>query len=44
MRANTEERNRIYDVIEVYNKEITEAENKKVKAEKKVHPQYFKLD
>jgi uncharacterized coiled-coil DUF342 family protein len=44
MRTNTDERNRIYDIIEVYNKEITDAENKKVKAEKKVHPQYFKLD
>jgi uncharacterized coiled-coil DUF342 family protein len=44
MKKNTEERNRIYDIIEDLNKEITEAENKKAKNEKKIHKTYNKLD
>ena len=40
----SEERKQIYEVIEKLNKEITDAEAKKAKAEKKVHQKYNKLD
>ena len=44
MKVNTDERKKIYAVVEVLNSEITDAENKKVKAEKKVHKTYNKVD
>jgi peptidoglycan hydrolase CwlO-like protein len=44
MKANNEERNRIYDQVKAINNEILEAENKKAKAEKKVHKTYNKVD
>lgn len=40
----SEERKQIYDVIEKLNKEITDAESKKAKAEKKVHSKYNKVN
>lgn len=44
MKTNTTERKRVYDIIEEVNREITYAEGKKAKAEKKVHPKYSKAD
>lgn len=44
MKVNSDERKRIYAIVESLNSEITEAENKRAKAEKKVHPKYNKLD
>ena len=44
MRLNSDERKRIYAIVEELNKAISEAENRKVKAEKKVHKTYNKPD
>jgi len=44
MKVNTDARKEIYDQIEALNKVITNAEAKRDKAEKKVHPKYNKLD
>ncbi len=43
MKVNTDERRRIRALIEQLNEEIQDAENKKAKAEKKIHPIYNKL-
>jgi uncharacterized coiled-coil DUF342 family protein len=44
MKENTSARRKIMDLIDGYNKIIGDAENKKIKAEKKVHKTYNKLD
>jgi chromosome segregation ATPase len=44
MKLNSDERKRIYAIVEELNKAISEAENRKVKAEKKVHKTYNKID
>jgi uncharacterized protein YdcH (DUF465 family) len=44
MKVNTDARKEIYDKMEALNKVITNAEAKRDKAEKKVHPKYNKLD
>jgi chromosome segregation ATPase len=44
MKINSDERKRIYAIVEDLNKEVTDAENRKAKAEKKVHKTYNKLD
>lgn len=44
MKANTEERKRIFLIVEELNNVIQDAENKKVKAEKKINPAYNKVD
>lgn len=44
LRVNTDARKEIYDKLEALNKVITNAESKRDKAEKKVHPKYNKLD
>ena len=44
MKANTEERRRIYAVVEELNRQIQEAEGKKAKAEKRVHKTYNKVE
>lgn len=44
MKKNSEERKLIYAQVEELNKEITDAENKKAKFEKKIHKTYNKLD
>jgi hypothetical protein len=44
MKKNSEERKLIYAQVEELNKEITDAENKKAKSEKKIHKTYNKLD
>lgn len=40
----TKERQVIYDAIEKLNKEIGDAETRRSKAEKKVHPKYNKIE
>jgi hypothetical protein len=40
----SKERQIIYDAIERLNKEIGDAETKRGKAEKKVHPKYNKIE
>lgn len=44
MKKNSDERKRIYAIVEDLNKEITDAESKKAKSEKKIHKTYNKLD
>lgn len=44
MKKNSDERKRIYAIVEDLNKEITDAETKKAKHEKKIHKTYNKLD
>ena len=44
MKVNGVERKRIYDIMEKLNNEVMDAEAKKTKAEKKVHPKINKLD
>ena len=44
MKLNSNERKRIYNIVEELNVEITDAETRKAKAEKKVHPKFNKLD
>ena len=44
MKVNSDERKRIYAIVEELNREIQEAEGRKAKAEKKVHKTYNKLD
>jgi chromosome segregation ATPase len=44
LKENSRQKQVIYDAIEKINYEITELENKKVKAEKKVHHKYNKVD
>ena len=44
MKVVQDERKAIYEIIDAINDEITEAESKKAKAEKKVHPKINKLD
>lgn len=44
MKVVQDERKSVYDIIDGINDEINEAESKKSKAEKKVHPKINKLD
>lgn len=44
MKVNSDERKRVYEIIEGLNTEVTDAEGKKAKAEKKVHLKFNKLD
>ena len=44
MKVVQDERKAIYEIIDAINDEITEAESKKAKAEKKVHHKINKLD
>ena len=44
LKANSDTRKEIYDRMEAFNKIVTDAENKKAKAEKKVHPKFNRLD
>lgn len=44
MKENTVARRKIMEQIDAFNRIIGDAENKKVKAEKKVHKTYNKLD
>lgn len=44
MKKNSDERKRIYAIVEDLNKEITDVETKKAKHEKKIHKTYNKLD
>lgn len=44
MKVVQDERKAIYEIIDAINDEITEAESKKAKSEKKVHPKINKLD
>jgi len=38
------EKKRVYDEVNNFNNQILDLENKKAKAEKKLHPKYNKLD
>lgn len=44
MKTNSDERKRIYAIVDGLTSEIADAEARKTKAEKKVHPKFTKLD
>ena len=44
MKTHSDEKKRIYDIVNGINKEIGDLEEKKTKLEKNLHPKFNKLD